>query len=88
MEPPLRNILLNLIEHVREELPSEGRIDLPGDRTGTGVPPLVVGLARFQSYRRRTEAALVQELEDYIEEAGISQLHFKVLDSESTVILW
>ena len=82
----LENTLRNLIDHIREDLPSEGRVDLSDVvASPTGAPPLVIGLARFQSYRARTEAALVQELEDYIEEAGLTVLHFKVIDSESTV---
>lgn len=84
----LENTLRNLIDHIREDLPSEGRVDLFGERKPIGSPPLVVGLARFQSYRARTEAALVQELTDYVEESGITVLHFKVIDSESTVIVW
>lgn len=90
MEPPvLENTLRNLIDHIREDLPSEGRVDLSDVvASPTGAPPLVIGLARFQSYRARTEAALVQELVDYIEEAGLTVLHFKVIDSESTVVLW
>lgn len=85
----LVNTLRNLIDHIREDLPSEGRVDLSDVvASPTGAPPLVIGLARFQSYRARTEAALVQELEDYIDEAGLNELHFKVLDEESTVIIW
>ncbi len=53
----------------------------------TGIQPLVIGLARFQSYRGRTQAALIQELQDYVDEGGLTVLHFKVLD-DSQVILW
>lgn len=77
-----------LIDHIREELPDEISWTFPGERTPTGVPPLTVGLARFQSYRARTEAALVQELSDYIEEAGLNTVHFKVVDDQSTVLVW
>jgi hypothetical protein len=90
MEPPvLENTLRNLIDHIREDHPSDGRVTI-GDfvASPTSCPPLVVGLARFQSYRARTEAALVQELTDFVEESGASTLRFKVIDSESIVILW
>lgn len=81
-------MLVDLIDLIREDDLHEGVWDLGVSRTPTGEPPLVVGLARFQSYRGRTQAALIQELEDYAEEAGLSQLHFKVLDEESTVLVW
>lgn len=84
----IENTLRNLIDYIREELPDHGSIDLPGERERRSAPPLTIGLARFQSYRARTEAALVQELTDYIEEAGLPTLNFKVLDEESVVILW
>lgn len=84
----IESTLLNLIDYIREELPSYGSIDLPGERERQSAPPLTVGLARFQSYRGRTEAALVQELTDHIDEAGLDTLNFKVLDEESVVILW
>lgn len=77
------------IEHIREDHPSGGRFHLPDDELiPVGEPPLVIGLARFQSYRGRTEAALVQELEEWIETDNIGIINFKVLDEESNVILW
>lgn len=76
-----------LIEYVREGWITEGPWAIPGSRVRTGEPPLVVGLARFQSYRSRTESALVQELADYIEDAGLSVLNFKILD-DSQVLIW
>lgn len=84
----MENELRLLIDYIREEQPSEISWTFPGERTPTGVPPLTVGLARFQSYRARTEAALVQELSDYIEEAGLGTVHFKVIDDQSTVLVW
>lgn len=85
----LENTLRNLIDHIREDLPSEGRVDLFGNvPSAVWGEPLIVGLARFQSYRRRTEAALLEELTDYIEEHGLTVLHFKVIDEDSTVELW
>lgn len=78
-----------LIEYVREGWITEGPWRIPGQRERDhSVPSLVVGLARFQSYRARTEAALVQELTDYIEEAGLSQLNFEVHDDAGVVQLW
>lgn len=81
--------LTELIDLIREDCVDEGVW-----RTGRwrqrnhGVPSLVVGLARFQSYRGRTEAALKQELIDYIEEAGITDLHFRVHEDVGVVQLW
>jgi len=75
------------IDYVREEDPDEGTWSFPGQRTPTGAPPLVVGLARFQSYRARTEAALVQEIGDYLTESGLQVLHYKVT-SEDQVLIW
>lgn len=81
--------LTSFIEHVREDHPSGGAYHLPdSDRVPLGEPPLVIGLARFQSYRGRTQAALLEELEEWVETANIGIINFKVLDEESTVILW
>jgi len=80
--------LKDFIDHVREDAPSGGRWALPdGDRLPLGGPPLVVGLARFQSYRARTEAALVQELLDWVETENIGVINFNV-NPDDTVILW
>lgn len=79
--------LKDFVEHVREDAPSGGQWTLDGKRERRSAPPLVVSLARFQSYRARTEAALIQELEDYIDEAGLSTLNFKVLDIDQ-VLIW
>lgn len=76
-----------LIDLIREDGAIEGAITVGQGYTPTGEPPLVVGLARFQSYRGRTQAALIQELEAYVEDGRLNTLHFKVLD-DSTVILW
>jgi len=83
----LENEIRLFIDYFREEDPFEGTWSFPGQRTPTGAPPLVVGLARFQSYRARTEAALVQELSDYIEESGVQFLHYHVAEDDQ-VILW
>lgn len=77
-----------LIDYIREDGAIDGAVTVSDAvASPTGIPPLVVGLARFQSYRGRTQAALIQELEDYVDEGGLNTLRFKVLDN-STVILW
>lgn len=76
-----------LIDLIREDGTTEGAVAVGQGYSPTGEQPLVIGLARFQSYRGRTQAALIQELEDYVVDAGLNTLHFKVLD-DSTVILW
>ncbi len=81
-------VFVDLIDLIREDDVHEGVWAVGEGRTPTGEPPLVVGLARFQSYRGRTQAALIEELEEYVETAGLNRLHYKVLDEESTVILW
>lgn len=82
-------MFIDLIDLIREDGVHEGVWHVDSvQRTPAGVPPLVIGLARFQSYRGRTEAALIQELEDYVEEAGVNKLHYQVVDEESTVLLW
>ncbi len=80
--------LKDFIEHVREDAPSGGQWVLPdSDRIPYGEPPLVVSLARFQSYRARTEAALVEELLDYVETGNLGVINFKVLDIDQ-VLIW
>jgi len=85
--PLLEDILLRVIESIREDGVQETREIIGRGRTLTGEPPLVIGLARFQSYRARTQAALVQELVDYIDDAQLNVVHFKVLD-DSQVLVW
>lgn len=80
--------LKDFVEHVREDAPSRGTYTLPdSDRIPYGEPPLVISLARFQSYRARTEAALVQELLDYVEEGNLGVINFKVLP-DNQVLIW
>ena len=83
----LEDVLLGVIESIREDGVQETREIIGRGRTLTGEPPLVIGLARFQSYRARTQAALVQELVDYIDDAQLNVVHFKVLD-DSQVLVW
>lgn len=84
----LEDNLVNFIDVIREDDSHSGSWSVEAGRTPTGVPPLVIGLARFQSYRGRTQAALVQELSDYVEEAGLNVIHYDVLDESSTVLVW
>lgn len=89
MSSVLEERLRTLIDYVREGEFTDGKWAIPGARRSTGEPPLVVGLARFQSYRARTEAALVEELTDYVEAAGLSLwLNLKVIEEESQVLIW
>lgn len=79
--------LRQFIEHVREDAPSGGRWFINEGRIPFGEPPLTVSLARFQSYRARTEAALVEELADYVEVGNLGVINFKVLDIDQ-VLIW
>lgn len=83
----LEENLRYFIDVIREDGSQRGGWQVGSGRTPTGVPPLVVGLARFQSYRGRTQAALIQELSDYVEEAGLNFIRYEVLD-DGNVILW
>lgn len=83
----LEDLLRVWIDDVRETHPSGGQVALVGWRERKSAPPLTISLARFQSYRARTEAALVQELLDYIEEAGLTEINYKVLDIDQ-VLVW
>lgn len=72
----LTTILKTLIESIREDGSSEGVIALPGP--GKSPDWVDVSLARFQSYRGRTEAALIEELEDLC--IGASELRYSTDD--------
>lgn len=85
----LKDDLYELIERIREDGSFEGRIILDGDREKRGNQnSATISLARFQSYRRRTEAALIQELTDYVEECGLNVLNYQVHDDVGIVQLW
>ena len=85
----LKDDLYELIERIREDGSFEGRIILGGDREKQpDQDSATISLARFQSYRRRTEAALIQELTDYIEECGLTVLYYQVHDDVGIVQLW
>lgn len=62
--------LRRFIGAIREDGSQHGFWSLPGAGRRTGQT-LTVSVARFQSYRRRTEAALVQELEDFAGDASL-----------------
>lgn len=80
MSPELLTILKTWIESVREDGVSEGEIALPGP--GKTFDGAQISLARFQSYRGRTEAALLEELEDLA--VGAKTLKFKTTD----ILVW
>lgn len=72
----LTTILKTLIEEVRENFLREGEVGLPGP--GKEWEGITISLARFQSYRRRTEAALLEELEEFCQ--GGKTLKFSTSD--------
>lgn len=77
-------ILKTLIEEIREDGTSEGVISLGGP--GVPADALTVSLARFQSYRGRTTAALLEELEDFV--LGASKLQWSVDDILVHLTVW
>lgn len=87
MSPEIEAEARLFIDYIRERDPYEGAWYFRGERTPTGAPPLVISLARFQSFRARTESALAQELADYIEEAGIQLLHY-IVQQDDQVLIW
>lgn len=76
MSPETLTILKAFIEDVRENGKTEGIIYLGGP--GKKLDWVDVSLARFQSYRGRTAAALLEELEDLC--VGAEYLHFQTND--------
>lgn len=81
--------LRQFIDVIREDDQSEGVWRLPPHGfQRASITSLIVSLARFQSYRGRTEAALIQELTGWIEESGVTVLHFVVHDEDSLVQIW
>lgn len=73
----LRETIKNLIEVIREgDFPGSEEIDLPGEGKEWGG--VTISLARFQSYRARTEAALIEELEDVLIDA--KRVYVSVVD--------
>lgn len=83
----LEQSLLELIDLIREDAPRRGGWPLPSVDRGSGnFYVFTISLARFQSYRRRTEAALVQELTDYVNETGVSYIEWEIVDVD--VHLW
>lgn len=66
---------------VKETISASGFIGPPVEDT------ITVGLARFQSYRARTEAALIQEIVDLVEDCNAQYLTYEVLADSGTVRL-
>lgn len=79
----LETILYNFVEAVREDGLTEGSLDLPGP--GHPLDGVQISLARFQSYRARTRAALLEELYDIA--VGGKRLHFAVDDIIMKVVV-
>lgn len=77
--------ILRLVDDIREDGTESGVLYFP-DATGSSAPgdTLTVGLARFQSYRGRTTAALVEELTDFI---GTGNTLLYDVDTENSVVL-
>ena len=69
--------LRELIDLIREDGESEGWVYLHGGK-GVERDTITVSLARFQSYRGRTIAALIEELDDFT--VGANRLEFEVDD--------
>ena len=72
----LDRILYDFVESVREDGVTDGTLHLPGP--GHPLDEVSISLARFQSYRARTRAALLEELYDIA--VGGKRLHFAVDD--------
>lgn len=85
----LEDNLLQFINAIREDGSQRGAWSLPRLFVDdpTGEPPLPISLARFQSYRGRTEAALIQELTDFVEDGKLRVINYETLDS-GIVLLW
>lgn len=83
----LEQDLHDFVDYVRESGEESGTWALEGFCVipAREVEPLTIGLARFQSYRARTEAALVQELGEFVDESGAQYLTFQVDADSSTV---
>ena len=82
----LEREIRTLIDDVREGRTLSGVLTFPW--TSVATPDVItVGLARFQSHRARTEAALVQEIVDLVEDCNAQQLTYEVLAESGTVRL-
>ena len=83
----LEREIRTLIDDVREGRTIKGTVGVSG-LIGPPVEDVItVGLARFQSYRARTEAALVQEIVDLVEDCNAQHLTYEVLAESGTVRL-
>lgn len=75
---PLESEIRQLIDDVREGRTTRGTIPVSGYIGQQEGGWVTVGLARFQSYRARTEAALVQEIVELVEESNAQYLTYVV----------
>lgn len=81
----LEQEIRELVDDIREGRTTSGTIALTGWAGPTSEDQITVGLARFQSYRARTEAALVQEIADLVDENHAQYLTYRVV-AESGVV--
>lgn len=85
LRPPTREALSGLVEAIREDGDlSGGAVQLGGVRTDLN-DTLLVSLPRFQSYRARTQAALLFELLEFVGDA--SEVRWSFDDNASLVVL-
>lgn len=83
----LEDSLRNFIDVIREDGSQRGVWSLPPHEfKRVDQNSLLVSLPRFQSYRGRTEAILLQELVEYVTESGVRSLNYEVFDG--LVQLW
>lgn len=76
MNDDLNRLLYDFVESVREDGVTEGTLELFGP--GHPLDQVWISLARFQSYRARTRASLLEELYDIA--VGGRRLHFSTED--------
>lgn len=83
----LEQEIRQLIDDVREGRTVKGTIPVSGFIGPPGEDSMTAGLARFQSYRARTEAALVQEIVDLVEGSNAQYLSYEVRPEAGVVEL-
>lgn len=84
---PLEAEIRQLIDDVREGRTTSGTIAVSGFIGPPSPDSITVGLPRFQSHRARTEAALVTEIVDLVEDSNAQYLTYVVDPSVGLVHL-
>lgn len=87
MDPELEQEIRQLVDDVREGRAVKGTIPVSGFIGPPTEDSLTASLARFQSHRARTEAALVQEIVDLVEESNAQYLSYEVCPESGIVKL-